>query len=804
MDNDLYLTKEEDNQGHERGKKDPIQLFKKDAPKPNLDGEEKSKQKIALEGLEDDSSNWKNPPKLMDLKMNLQDSMSNHQQAMAIIAEWLDYYHVRGKAAATIRHNRSSVQPRLIRKQAEWRIPSLMEPFLSTEDIFNVNPVTAEDQAASQQNGLVLNNQFNTKLGKVKLITEYIRTVTMEGTVILKTGWCNETKIEKKEKTNFIYRAAQNEQEAGMVQELMDWAQQDPIMFQQEVEKEVAVTVQMSQEQQQHIVADPKGTKIVEEEVTVKNQPTVEVCRNNQVIIDPSCEGDLDKAEFIIYEFTTSYSELKKDGRYHNLDAIRSNPNNVTELDNENIAGMDDVAIVNTANRTVNGVGYTQGQKNTVNGDEAHHQNANGFTFKDKARQKLVAYEYWGFWDVNGDGATVPIVVTWVDNTVIRREENPFPDGKLPFVKRTYLPVLHSIYGEPDAALLRENQNTAGAVLRGTLDLMGRSANSQRGTSKDLLDFINKRKFDNMQDYEYNPGKDPRTDIYEHKYPDIPRSAMEVLDMQTREAESLTGVKSFNSGINSGSLGKVATGVRGALDAASKREISILRGLADGLVEVGHKIIAMNQQFLEEDEVVRVTHKNFVRVRRVDLAGNFDLALTISTAEEDNAKAEELAFMLQTSAQSQDPGEVKMIRAEIARLRKMPALARQIEEYEPTPDPLEEERKALEIELLKAQIANENAKATENAANGELDIAKAEVERAKASLFESEKDKKDLEFVEQESGVGQARDIEKQSLQHKHDMAKQENDMHTKMAIEQHKSDQASAKEAKKPKPKGK
>ena len=211
----------------------------------------------------------------------------------------------------------------------------------------------------------------------------------------------------------------------------------------------------------------------------------------------------------------------------------------------------------------------------------------------------------------------------------------------------------------------------------------------------------------------------------------------------------------------------------------------------------------MNQEFMEEEEVVRVTHKEFVKVRRLDLAGNFDLSLTISTAEEDNAKAEELAFMLQTGAQSADPGEVRMIRAEIARLRKMPDLARRIEEYQPQPDPLEEERKQLEIELLKAQIANENAKAIENNANGELDQAKAEVERAKARLFESEKDQKDLDFIEQESGVSQARDIEKQSLQHDHELAKQENDIHSKLAIEQHKADQAKAKEANKPKPKG-
>ena len=55
-----------------------------------------------------------------------------------------------------------------------------------------------------------------------------------------------------------------------------------------------------------------------------------------------------------------------------------------------------------------------------------------------------------------------------------------------------------------------------------------------------------------------------------------------------------------------------AAGIRGVLDAASKREMAILRRLAKGMTEIGNKIIAMNAVFLSEKEVIRVTNKEFI------------------------------------------------------------------------------------------------------------------------------------------------------------------------------------------------
>jgi hypothetical protein len=116
-----------------------------------------------------------------------------------------------------------------------------------------------------------------------------------------------------------------------------------------------------------------------------------------------------------------------------------------------------------------------------------------------------------------------------------------------------------------------------------------------------------------------------------------------------------------------------------------------------------------------------------------------------------------------------------MIRAEIARLRKMPDLAKRIEEYQPQPDPLQQAEAQLKIKLLEAQIAKEQAMARKHDSATALDqlqartmeinaghtLAKTETEKAKARQTHSDADSKDLDYLEQESGVHQERALQK-------------------------------------------
>lgn len=671
---------------------------------------------------------WSNPPSLMDLKQDYSAAKPDHDTQKTKIDGYLNALEGTGKSAVKVPKGNSAIVPKLIRKLAEWRYPALSEPFLSSEDIFNVRPVSFEDKKAAHQNELVLNNQFNTKINKVNFIDEYVRTVVDEGTVIVEVGW--EFEEEDVEKEVPIVEFVVDQELLPLHQELATLYAESPSEFATDVPEELKQAFALTQEQGVPVRPIVKGTQIETVKKTIKNAPTVTIRNSKNIVIDPSCEGDLNKAKFVIHFYESSLSELKKAGKYKNLDKINLETNSV----------------LGTPDYEVNGEVST-------------------FNFKDKARQKIVVYEYWGYWDINGDEVLKPIVAAWVGNTLIRMEENPFPDQAIPFVVARYLPIRKSVYGEPDGALLEDNQRIVGAVTRGMIDIMGKSANGQTGMAKNMLDATNKRKFENGQDYEFNPGIDPRVGVYMHTYQEIPNSAPMLLQQQILEAESMTGVKTFNQGITSQSLGDVAVGIRNALDAASKRELGILRRLAQGIVEIGRKIIAMNAEFLSDEEVVRITNEEFVRIRRDDLPGNFDLRLSISTPEEDNNRAEQLAFLLQTTGPNGDPELSKMILSEICRLRKMPELAKQIESFQPQPDPVMQERAVLENEVLRSQVMENTSRGINYQAQAKLQEAKIPTEVAKAENISAQTDQNNLDFVEQELGVKQERDMERQGAQ---------------------------------------
>ena len=660
-------------------------------------------------------TDWEREPDVRSLKEDLEASKQSHDNHVSNVGRWRDLLAVKGSARPKKVPGRSSVQPKLIRRQAEWRYSALTEPFLGSDKIFDIDPVTFEDEAAAKQNELVLNWQFRTKINRVRFIDEFVRTNVDEGSAVVRLGWKRHTIKVKEEVSTFTFVMPETEEDVAMLEQAIIMRSENPREY-SDLPEELRAAVDFYDETQQPSIAIVSGTETVEVEKVIDNRPTLEMVAPENVYIDPSCGGDLTKAMFVVVSFETSKAEmLKEPDRYKNLE------------------------YVNWENATV------------LASTEHNSKTEQTFNFKDTLRKRIVAYEYWGYYDVEGNDELVPIVATWVGDTMIRMERNPFPDERPPFVVTNYMPIKRELMGEPDAELLEDNQNILGALTRGMIDLMGRSANSQQGIAKGMLDILNRRRYENGQDYEFNPQQNPQNNIIEHKYPEIPASAYNMLQLQNQEAESLTGVKSFAGGMSGEAYGDVAAGIRGVLDASSKREMAILRRLAKGMTEIGEKMIAMNGEFLSEEEVIRVTNTEFVKIKREDLAGNFDLTVDISTAEVDNQKAQDLGFMLQTIGPNMDFGMVQMILADIADLKRMPALAERIRRYAPQPDPLVEKAKELEIMKLEKEI--------------EEIVARTEQLKADAQKKLAEADHKNLEVVEQETGTKHERDMEKQKGQ---------------------------------------
>ena len=599
---------------------------------------------------------------------------------------------------------KSKIVSKDIKKQLEWMLPSITDPFLSTADVIKCNPVTYEDSKAARQNELLLNTQFCRKFNRYNFIMKATKVLVTEGSVVIQTGWDYE---------------------------------------EEEVEAEVEV-----------ISVDENGMEFVDTEISmqtnvIRNQPTAVVCRNEDIFIDPTCMDDMEKCQFVIHRYESSLNALKQDGRYENLDKVEA------------------------------------AQYNLTNDPQYLREDQSYFEFKDKPRKKFVVHEYWGNYDIDGDGIAEPIVCAWVGNTLIRLESNPYPDKKPPFVIVPFSAVPFHMFGEALAETIGDNQKIKTAITRGMVDNMAKSNNAVVATRKGALDPVNRKKFLKGENFEFNgtPG-----DFWQGSYNQLPSSAFDMLNLQNNEIESQTGVKSFSGGISGNALGSTATGARGALDATATRRLNLVRNMSENMIKpIMRKWMAYNAEFLEEEEVIRITNDEYVPIRRDDLAGKIDIDISISTSEDNAAKSQELSFLLQTVGPSEDPSIRREIMAQIMDLMRMPEQAKKIRDYQPPVDPVQQKMQELqiakleaEIEKIKADAANKLASSVENEADRDEKLAQAELKRAQARKLMSEADNLDLDFLKKDEMVDEQTANERDQMQYDRKMQEKQFDrLHT-------------------------
>lgn len=628
---------------------------------------------------------------LQAFKADLKAAEPLKAQNDAKIREWKDAYD--GKPYGNEVAGKSAIVSRDIKRQSEWQHASIVDPFVSTTEIVKCHPITFEDKEAARQNELLLNTQFCRKFDRFNFVSKAVKVADTEGTLVVQTGW--------------------------------DYEDEEI-----EVEAEVVTVDELGN---QHVV-----TQTVKDRVVLKNQPTAIICRNEDIYLDPTCMGDINKAQFVIHRYETDLSTLRQDKRYKNLDKLAKAGGGSFDGD----YGPEDETL---------------------------------FRFSDEPRKKILVYEYWGNYDVDGDGVAEAIVCAWSNDIVLRLSTNPYPDNKPPFLVVPFNAVPFKLHGEANAELIGDNQKVKTAMLRGVIENMAKSNNGQIGLRKGALDATNRTRFLSGKNFEYNGTPN---DFWQGSYNSIPGSVFDVMGLMNNEIESLSGVKSFSGGITGASLGPSATAARGAMDATAVRRMHVVRNISENLIKpLMRKWMAYNSEFLEEEEVVRVTNEEYVPIRRDDLNGSIDIDITVATAEDNAAKAQELSFLLQTIGPSEDPMIRRMLMAELLELMRMPEKAKQLREYEPQQDPMEEEIRQLELErirkeniLLDAKIQVELSKAQEAKYDMSLKEAKAIVEASKSRKLDSESDLKDLEFMMRDEGVDEINRIQAFERQRGHDL----------------------------------
>lgn len=702
-------------------------------------------------------TNWKKEPSFDDLSKDYIASNTDQESRRDNITRW--NLNRDGGKEITARPGKSTARPKVIRKQQEWKYPAIEEPFVNTKDMFDIQPRRADDIEAAEQNKIIINYQWSTKINKVELVGEIVRTVVDEGTVIVKTGWKTEDGTKTIEEERPIY--ASKEESYSLIQKAVAEGVIEPEKAQAMIE-----TGELLQTGSEKVY--------VEKTTLIKNEPTYEVCNNANTIIDPTCEGRLSDAQFIIHEYSTTLSDLKKK-EYKTWTTIDEETGEKIKHEKGIYKNLDDIPL--DANNVKN---------------QYISESAQNMIFDDKARKKLTAFDYWGYWDIHGNGITTAIVATWIDGVMIRMEENPFPHKRLPFSVATYMPVKREVFGEPDCELLIENQESIGRSTRAAHDIMASQAVGQEFIDENLFTPVQRENYNNGDTVFFRTGLNPKTAIHRTSVESVPNAVFQMIDLQTKDAESMSGTTTFGTSIGQ----KSATGEKRESSSISKRESSILRRLSDMLFkDMARMTISMNQAYMPEEDVVRITNNEFVTIRRDDLAGEFDLKIDVSTPEKDDEKANKLMVLMQTNQANMNFELQKIMYTKLLNLWKLPEEAEQVKQFEPKPDEKAELAKNLEIENLKlenelkkklieesdSRINERMSRVIENERDVENKFAQMELRlqqkiesQARTRKLESETDEIDRQHLDEIYGTKRDKEFEDKLAEAEIEMSKEE------------------------------
>ena len=243
----------------------------------------------------------------------------------------------------------------------------------------------------------------------------------------------------------------------------------------------------------------------------------------------------------------------------------------------------------------------------------------------DSGRRKVELYEC--YVDLNmsddPDAQLTPMIVTISNGVILRIEENVYE--RHPFF--TLSPRLdpHKIWPEAGFVdLIAQLQHGKTAIMRQMIYNLALSNNSQIGVNTTALEDVHDL-LDGKQIVRFNQ---PLNQCLQ-PLPAAPLQpwTFNMLDYLDSQRENRTGITRYNQGLDDNSLNKTATGVSIITQQANQRLELIARIFAEtGLSDLFRFLIKLNQMFIDEDTVIRLTNGPMT-IKPDDLTGEFDLVV---------------------------------------------------------------------------------------------------------------------------------------------------------------------------------
>jgi len=604
-----------------------------------------------------------------DLKHDYKRARDAKSTIDTLINEWNDLYY--GKKGDGNKVS-SQLIIREIAKQIEWMKPNITEPFTSTS-----NPIRISHPTKSSIGRVIekyANFSFTQDFDRETFMEQLTDVLLREGTVWIRTRWDYEENVNKQEFDNLT------------------------------MEELIAKTAELGETDD--IVENEDGTfkATWEDTEIVSNRPTAEVCRNEHIFPDPSARTHKE-CRFVIQKNYYTISDLRQKG-WCTEEHIKKL---VSKMDEDtNLGAVRDSDAVN--------YGYDS-----------------GYQPNDTTRKKIAVLEYWGVYDLNGDGIAEPIVARWAerDGVDFGIEDNPMPSKNIPFFSEVFSSRPFSLWGNALAYFLGDSQRVKTGIVRGIMNNMANANNGQKFIERGALDYVN---FKRLRNGEKHIIINKPESIHDGGYNQLPQSVFSTLELFTRETQELSGVSSGGPALSTSNSSEDNAQ---QLTMSQQRMASIVRGIENLLSKIIYEWLTMAKVFLDNSQIEQLfSEEEAVNYMAFEEAGKTHIKMKVGTDVTRNVRIQQINMLMQQSkvlGETLPPDQISNLVAEMYELYDMYEEATKLREFKPEPtqeqiqmQQMELQAKQLELQKMKLENAKIQAEIQQLQTQGQLNQADAQ------------------------------------------------------------------------------
>lgn len=551
------------------------------------------------------------------------------------------------------KENRSKYVAMELAKQIEYMKPNITEPFTNSSHPIRISTTKNEKRARIQQK--YLNNEFTSEFGRVEFMEQLADIKLREGTVWVKTAW----------------------------------------NYKEENKREVIEHVTMEEilqrgENPDKITQGENGKFTVEYNNIrcLKNSPDAIICRNEHIFPDPDARSHKE-LRYLCYRKHMTLSQLKESGKVTDdmLEKLKTSMN----------AG-DDTSLGSDRDSKAQSYGYKE-SANT----------------KDVERQKVSIIEYYGYYDLNGDGIAEPVIAAWAEKQDVNLyfEENYLPNSDIPFYNDVYSAVPFSLWGNGVGFFIKDDQNAKTGIMRGIFDNMALANNGQKFIKQGTLDYIN---FKRMRNGEKHIFVNKEGGIEDGEFNQLPQSIQFVLGLVDKEIKEHTGVDASSQSVSSANSSEDSNG---QLTLAQQRMAGMITSTSELLGKVFNDWLKMAEVFLNNEQIQALfTESEQQDIMAFEESEYTKVSFKVATNAQRQIRLQQLNMLMQQAkalGQSMPAELINELVAEMFELFDMYDKAEALRTYRP--EPTEQDMVMQQLELESMQLANGKIQAEINELN---------------------------------------------------------------------------------------